>query len=72
MKTALLAAVVSMFVALGLHAYDCHAGTHEMCLISRGMLWAYWIAAFVFVGLPVALVVRAVLGSKPARKDDAD
>lgn len=63
------AALAAFVLALAAHAYDCAVGTHEACLISRGMLWVYWTAGFVFVGAPIAL---SAASRAPARHDRDD
>lgn len=59
LRNQLIAAAVSLVVALLLHAYDCAVGTHEACLISRGLLWVYWLGVYLIFGVPLALVARA-------------
>jgi hypothetical protein len=54
----LIAAAASLVIALVLHAYDCYAGTHEACMISRGLLWMYWFGIYVILGAPLALAAR--------------
>ncbi len=52
-----VAAAASLAVALVLHAIDCSLGTHEACLISRGLLSVYWFGVYALAGAPIALAV---------------
>jgi len=63
------AALAAFVPALAAHAYDCVVGTHEACLMSRGMLRMYWTVGFVFVGAPIALVATP---RAPARHESDD
>ena len=60
MRFTLIAAGLSLAVTIAVHVYDCHVGTHEACLMSRGLLWVYWIAFFVIIGVPIAAVIEAI------------
>jgi hypothetical protein len=60
MRFLLIAAVVAFAGTIAVHIYDCQTGTREQCLMSRGLLWVYWIGFFVVVGVPVATIEQVV------------
>ena len=60
---AVIALLLSLLGAVAGNVYDCNNGTHEQCMISKGLFPIYWA-----VGLLVAWPLVALLGS--ALKDD--
>jgi hypothetical protein len=56
----LLAGIVAVVGTVAVHVYDCQTGTREQCLMSRGLLWVYWIGFFVVVGVPLATIDQVV------------
>jgi hypothetical protein len=56
MPSALIAGLLSIAIALGLHFYDCQTGSHEQCLMSTGLLWLYWVLSFLLTWLVVASI----------------
>jgi len=48
---------------------DCTTGTHEQCLMSKGLSWMYALALFVVIWIIAALVLLARRGS--SRDDDS-
>jgi hypothetical protein len=60
MRSAGIAAIASVAIALGLNFYDCQTGTHEQCLMSTGLLWGYWIVAFLLTWLVVASISATI------------
>lgn len=60
----LYAAMITLVLALGLHGYDCITGTHEQCLMSRGLLILYWPAFFIIFGIPGAMIANSHAKSK--------
>jgi len=66
MSSAGIAAIISIIGAIALHAFDCIVGTHEACLMSRAMIWFYFVLMFVFFW-PVVSLINS--GSKSSKDD---
>jgi len=54
MKSVAMAAIVSILGGVLVHTRDCSVGTHEQCLMSRGLLWLYIVAMFVLFLVVIA------------------
>ena len=54
----LVAAGFAFMISVGVHFFDCHAGTTEQCLVSKGLFPVYWGASFLMVW-PIAALIAA-------------
>ncbi len=71
MRNFVIAAVSSLLVALGVHAYDCYVGSRDQCLMSQGLLWVYWLGAFFVVGIPIAGIVASISRKRAGKPPDS-
>jgi hypothetical protein len=69
LRNQLIAVVACLVIAVVVHEVSCLAATSEACRISRGLLWLYWAAAYLFVGGPIAMASR---GNASPRASDED
>ena len=68
-----IAAFIAVAITIAGHAFSCAVGTHEACLMSQDVLGFYWIASFLFIGLPAAAMVEGVKDQKrKVRKQELD
>ena len=72
MRYAIIAGLLSFFIALGIHVFDCQTGTHEQCLMSRGLFWVYWLVSFLVAWGIVAsfgAFIKSLTGMAKKRKE---
>ena len=71
MRTYILIALIgSLLGAIGIHIYDCRVGTYEQCLISRGMLWAYWLGLFLVIWSFAAVIGSAIKAARSEANEE--
>jgi hypothetical protein len=61
MREFAIAAAVSLLGALSVVGWDCHVGTHEACLVGKGMFPYLW-GGLLIVLWPLAVGLRVLIG----------